>query len=140
MRQFIAPQVLKVNGKPAVCICHDNVVCSLCVQANLILRERAEGRPTFIEEADAIARSARKAREAREIPRKNPSILALERRIKGNTLRTVSRELGVSPHAVTSWIKKGKVPAKYFENGDLIGKEAISRGSIATPQKREQNT
>ena len=130
MRQFIAPQILKVNGKPAVCTCHDNVVCSLCVQANLILREKAEKRPTFIEEADATARSARKARER---PKKDPSILALKERIKLTSLRTVGRELGVSHVTINSWIQRGKVPAKYFKNGDLIGKEAISRGSIATP-------
>jgi hypothetical protein len=125
MEQFIAPRVLKVNGELSPCECSDNIVCAYCVQANLLLFERAEGKSGFIEEADAVARNARKAQKA---PQKNPSILALEERIKLTTLRTIGRELGVSHVTITTWIKRGKVPVKYFKNGELLGKEAISEG------------
>jgi len=107
MEQFISPRVLKVNGAPAVCECHDNVVCSLCVQANLILWEREERRKV----------------EAQGTP-----IIALREAIKKRGIRTVSRELGVDHKTVSHWIKKKNVPERYFRNGDLVGKEAVSEG------------
>jgi hypothetical protein len=54
-----------------------------------------------------------------------PVISALRERIKLHTLRSVARELGVSPHTITAWVKKGIVPQKYFKNDALVGKEAV---------------
>jgi hypothetical protein len=42
MRQFIAPQVITVNGKISPCECTDTVICSYCVHANMVLWEREE--------------------------------------------------------------------------------------------------
>jgi hypothetical protein len=60
----------------------------------------------------------------------NPLILTLERRIKLHSLRTVARELGVSHTTVSSWIKKGTIPNKYFKDGELVGNDFTARREI----------
>jgi hypothetical protein len=112
MRQFIAPKILKVNGQPSPCECSEGAVCAYCVQANLILWEREEGK---------------------SIKAKGSSVIALRERIRKTGIRTVARELGVDHKTITLWIKRKNVPEKYFMNGDLMGKEAISEGDYSHP-------
>lgn len=107
MRKFIAPRVLKVNGAPAPCECSDNIVCAYCVQASLLLWEREEGR---------------------SVKANGASVIALSEAIRKKGVRGVARELGVDHKAVTGWIKKKSIPERYFIQGDLLGKEAVSEG------------
>jgi hypothetical protein len=111
-QQFIAPQILMVAGKPAPCECTDNIVCAYCVQANLLLWEREEGK---------------------SIKAKGSAVTALREAIKKKGLRTVARELGVDHKSITHWIKKKNVPEKYVLDGVLMGKEAISEGYYSHP-------
>ena len=94
MAQFIAPQVLRVNGKTAPCECTENIVCAYCVQANLILWERKE--------------------------EKSP-IIALRDRVGKRGIRAIAREFEVDHKTITAWIHKGIVPEKYIKNGELVG-------------------
>jgi hypothetical protein len=142
MRQFIATKVLKVNGIAAPCECNENIVCAYCVQANLILQERGMEKMSCSKEEKKI-QGIKKMSELtfscncrqyglcmecqgnKEL--KEPPVLTLEQRVKLNGLRAISRELGVSPATVSSWLQKRKVPMKYFRNNELMGKEAICK-------------
>jgi DNA invertase Pin-like site-specific DNA recombinase len=88
MQQHIAPQVLTVNGKPAPCECTKDVVCAYCVQANLILWERAEAE-------------------------NNKAQISLLSDAKKYGQRRLARNLGVPVQTVSNWIKKEKIPEKY---------------------------
>lgn len=89
MRQFIAPQVLKVNGEPSPCECSGNTVCSYCVQANLLLWER--------EEHAEEARAQRLCREIRDYG-----------------MRRLAKNLNVPHTTVAGWLKAGKVKPSYL--------------------------
>ena len=89
MRQFIAPQVLKVNGQPAVCECEEGVVCWACVQANLVLWERGEH--------PEQARTAKMCQEIRRIG-----------------LRKTAKNLNVPHTTVASWIKNGRINPSFL--------------------------
>ena len=89
MEQFISTKVLIVNGTPAVCECHDNVVCSLCVQANLILWEREEH-----------AEEARAEKLCREI--------------KDYGVRRLAKNLNIPHTTVAGWLKSGRVKSSYL--------------------------
>jgi hypothetical protein len=90
MQSFIAPRVLIVNGKPAPCQCTDSIVCSYCVQANLILWEREE-------------------HPGEEISKK------LIESIGQKGVRKTSRLLGAPYSTVSTWIKSKNIPQKYIE-------------------------
>lgn len=107
MKKFIAPKILKVNGQPSPCECTEGVVCAYCVQANLILWEREEGG---------------------NIKANGASVIALREAIEKKGIRTVAREMGVDHKTITLWIKKKNIPEKYFAEGGLMGKEAVSEG------------
>jgi DNA invertase Pin-like site-specific DNA recombinase len=72
--------------------------------------------------------------------KETPVISALRERIKLHSLRAVARELGVSPHTITAWIKKKNVPKKYFKDGDLVGKEAAVNILSRPPRKSAQKS
>lgn len=105
MKQFIAPQILMVDGKPSPCGCKNNTVCSYCVQANLLLWGKKDQGAIGIQESP---------------------IIALRGAVEERGIRTISRELGVDHKTITHWIEKGNVPGGYVKNGELVGKEAIS--------------
>lgn len=90
MQQYIAPQILKVNGQPSPCECEEGIVCAYCVQANLILWERAER------------------------PEENAENRVL-RAIKESGPRKVSRLTGIDHKTISYWIKRGKIPPRHFE-------------------------
>jgi len=88
MKQFIAPRVLKVNGKPAPCNCTDSIACEYCVQANLILWDR-EQHPEE-ETKQAILRG-----------------------IEASGVRKTARLLKINPSTITRWIKTRNIPQRY---------------------------
>ena len=92
MRQFIAPQLLTVNGEPSPCECKEGVVCAYCVQANLILWERKE-------HPDDAAKSR------------------ILKAIKKTGVRKSSRLMGVSPGTVNHWLRTGNISSKYVDLG-----------------------
>ncbi len=90
MQQFVASRILEVNGGPSSCECREGVVCSHCVQANLILWERKE----HPEEAT-----------------KNRILKAITK----TGIRKSSRLLGVSPGTVNHWIRTGNITSKFVD-------------------------
>jgi len=91
MQSFIAPRVLRVNGKPAPCNCIDKIICEYCCQANLVLWEKKE-------------------HPEKEISEK------LIKSIEKKGVRKTARVLGVPRSTVSNWIKNKNVPQKYIEN------------------------
>ena len=94
MKQFIAPQMLKVTGRPSPCECVNEpsrqVICAYCTQANLILWERAERPEENVE--NQLLRAVKKIG-----PRKTARLMAIDHR------------------TVSYWIKREKIPSRYFE-------------------------
>ena len=88
MRQFIAPQMLTVNGEPSPCKCIEGSTCAYCVQANLILWERKEHPEQIV-----------KDRLLKIVAKTGP--------------RKTARLLGVQPSTVTRWLKKKGIPDQY---------------------------
>jgi hypothetical protein len=89
MRQFIAPQMLKVDGGPCSCECHDNVVCWACVQANLILWER--------DERSGEERNEKLCQDIREYG-----------------IRRTAKNLGIRHATVARWLKSGRINPSYL--------------------------
>lgn len=83
--KFIAPQKLLVNGHRSPCECTDTIICSYCVQANLLGLE--------------------KKFKADETTTNN--IMAY---IKRNGIRQTARDLNVCDGNVRYWLKTKKVP------------------------------
>jgi len=90
MKQFIAPRVLMVNGKPSPCKCTDTITCEYCTQANLILWEK-EGRPE------------------REVSEK------LIESIEQKGVRKTARLLKMRPNTISHWIQTKNIHQKYIE-------------------------
>ena len=87
----VAPRVISVNNKPSPCHCTDKVICSYCVQANMVLWEREE----------------------RERLRGMPDPLIAE--VKRRGLRMTSRLMGVDHKTVRKWVKTSMIPKRYKE-------------------------
>ena len=90
MYQVISHRVLKVNGKPEPCKCTDKIVCEYCVQANLVLWERAE-------------------HPEKEIQEKTIG------EIKAVGVRKTAQKLKIPHSTISNWIKTGNIPSKYVE-------------------------
>lgn len=90
MKQFVAPRVLMVNGKPSPCKCTDEIVCEYCVQANLIVWEK-EQHP------------------------EEETHRAILKTIEASGVRKTARLLKINPSTVTRWIKTKKIPQRYVE-------------------------
>lgn len=93
MKPFVSIGFLTVNGKTVEkCGCEitddKEIICSLCVQANLIIGQRM-----------------------REKKAGNPDELA--KVVERLGVRGTAKEIGVSHVAVQKWMKRGKFPAKY---------------------------
>ena len=60
MKQFIAPQMLRVTGKPSPCKCTNEpdrkIICAYCVQANLILWQRNNDPDKLLNETLSLIR------------------------------------------------------------------------------------
>jgi hypothetical protein len=92
MKRFVAPQVLTVNGKPSPCNCNERIVCSYCVQANLILYDRYQNKGG----GDDVSKAA----------------IAT---IKKVGLRKSARLIGEYSNTVSRWIKSGNIPLNAVE-------------------------
>src|SRR4030042_6252957 len=92
MKRYIASKVLIINGKISPCNCDENIICSYCVQANLVLYER------YINKGggDDVTRAA----------------IAT---IKKVGLRKAARLIGEYANTVSRWIKAGNVPLNAIE-------------------------
>jgi hypothetical protein len=90
MQSYIAPRILRVNGRPAPCKCSENVVCEYCTQANLVLWDRQQ-------------HPERKVQE---------KIIS---EIEASGVRRTARLLKIQPSTVTRWIQSKKIPSKFIE-------------------------
>ena len=90
MKKFIAPGILVINGRPSPCECEDSLLCSYCVQANLLAMEK------HIEKDDDVVKSA----------------VAFVRK---NGVRKTARQLGEYETTVRRWISSKKIPMSFIE-------------------------
>ena len=95
MKQYIAQQILRVNGQPARCGCTQGVVCAYCVQANLILWER-EHKPT---------------------DEKNQKLC---QEVKKIGVRRVARNMGVRHQTVMGWVNRGRVNPSFLASLEQV--------------------
>ena len=96
MRQYIAPQVLIVNGKPSPCECTNTIICAYCVRANLVLwNKQEEERPKF---------------DVREAIQK----------IHNYGIRNFSREFNVPMKTISAWDESGFIPHNTLRKIDLF--------------------
>ena len=89
MRQYVALKALTVNGESSPCHCKEDVVCTYCVQANLILWERKEHPEEEVQN-----------RVLRVIAKNGP--------------RKTARLLGIQPSTVARWLKGKSIPESYM--------------------------
>ena len=95
MRQFIAPQTLKINGGPSSCECRDNIVCAFCVQANLILWERDE----------------------RNGEEENKNLC---QDIREYGIRRTAKNLGIRHATVAGWLKSGRINPSFLASVERV--------------------
>ncbi len=91
MKQGIAPKMLIVDGRQSPCLCHDNIICEYCVQANLILWERAENE-----------RNNKKGRAG--------VLLDTFKKLEKGRLAAM---LGVSTGTIYKWLNSKEIPERY---------------------------
>ena len=95
MKQFIAPQILRVNGQPSPCECTEGTVCAYCVQANLIIWDR-EQKPT------------------------DEKIEVLCQEVKKIGVRRVARNMGIRHQTVMGWLNSGRVNPLYLASLEQV--------------------
>lgn len=92
MKRFVAPKVITRNGGISPCECNEKIVCSYCVQANLILYDRFMAKSG----GDEIVKAAVET-------------------LKKTGVRKAARLIGEYENTVRRWIKAGNVPTKAIE-------------------------